>query len=225
MKENKYDEKGSITYEASIRYLVEKSNRRAWFVAFLSIIIAIISVTAVCLLTPLKSVESYLVRVDNTTGTVDVISSIKVTDVTTSEALDKHFIANYVKLRQGYYYNILQQDYEKVQIYSNPEVAKDYIAIYADETNSRLEKLKNDYEVDIEIISIVLGESAGLTTSTVRFNEILKNAVTRTVDSKTSKVATLTYTYSTADVLEKERLINPLGFKVTTYRIDSEMIR
>ena len=218
----KYDENTSLTYEASIRYLVEKSNRRAWLVAFLSMIIAIISVTAVCFLTPLKSVESYLVRVDNTTGIVDVVSSMKVKDITSSEALDKYFITTYVKLREGYYYNILEQDYKKVQIYSAPEIAKDYINIYMGE-NSRLDKLTNKFEVSIVINSIVLGESAGLKTSTVRFNEITKNTKDGTILSSKSKIATLSYDYSIVDVLDSERLINPLGFKVTIYRIDNEI--
>ncbi|EAL8133942.1 type IV secretion system protein, partial [Campylobacter jejuni] len=45
----------AIDYEASFRYLIEKSNKRAWLIAFISIFIAIISIIAVVLLTPLKT--------------------------------------------------------------------------------------------------------------------------------------------------------------------------
>ena len=104
------DTKTAISYEASIRYLVEKSNRRAWLIAFLSIFISIISVTAVVFLTPLKSVEPYVIRVDNTTGMVDIITSVNQTEfVSDNEALDKYFTTSYVKIREGYFYNILQQ--------------------------------------------------------------------------------------------------------------------
>ena len=44
--------------------------------------------------------------------------------------------------------------------------------------------------------------------------------------SVNSKVATLSYEYSPANLsTEDERLKNPLGFKVITYRIDDEIRR
>ena len=136
------DTKTAISYEASIRYLVEKSNRRAWLIAFLSIFISIISVTAVVFLTPLKSVEPYVIRVDNTTGMVDIITSVNQTEfVSDNEALDKYFTTSYVKIREGYFYNILQNDYTTVQIWSSPEVSSDYLKIYEGD-NSRVDILK-----------------------------------------------------------------------------------
>ena len=131
MKIDNNDQQTAISYEASLRYLVEKSNRRAWLVAFVAIFISIISIIAVCLLTPLKSVEPYVIRIDNTTGMVDVISSVNKTEfISDNEALDKYFTTTYVKLREGYYYNMLQQDYIKTQILSSPEVSADYMKIY-----------------------------------------------------------------------------------------------
>ncbi|EDO7342202.1 hypothetical protein GKJ49_08940 [Campylobacter coli] len=66
----------AIDYEASFRYLIEKSNKRAWLIAFISIFIAIISIIAVVLLTPLKTIEPYVIRVDNTTGMVDILTML-----------------------------------------------------------------------------------------------------------------------------------------------------
>lgn len=220
------DTKTAISYEASIRYLVEKSNRRAWLVAFLSIFISIISVTAVVFLTPLKSVEPYVIRVDNTTGMVDIITSVKQSEfISDNEALDKYFTTSYVKIREGYFYNILQNDYTTVQIWSSPEVSSDYLKIYEGD-NSRVDILKNRTEIDVEINSVTLGNSNGMKMATIRFNQIYKDAKSRTITNKKAKIVTLAYDYSPQSLMtENERLINPLGFKVLTYRVDDEVER
>lgn len=220
------DTKTAISYEASIRYLVEKSNRRAWLIAFLSIFISIISVTAVVFLTPLKSVEPYVIRVDNTTGMVDIITSVNQTEfVSDNEALDKYFTTSYVKIREGYFYNILQNDYTTVQIWSSPEVSFDYLKIYEGD-NSRVDILKNRTEIDVEINSVTLGNSNGMKMATIRFNQIYKDAKSRTITNKKAKIVTLAYDYSPQSLMtENERLINPLGFKVLTYRVDDEVER
>lgn len=222
MIKNNYDADLSMQYEASIRYLVEKSNKRAWVIAFLSFCVAALSIAAVVLLTPLKTVEPYVIRVNDTTGVVDIITSLKKEDITQNEALDKYFVSTYVKSREGYYYNLLQQDYIKTQILSSPKVADEYVALYTGD-KARNEVLKNKFEVKVHINSIVLGESAGAKIATIRFKEEMID-LTSKASTMTSKIATLSYDYSLDELVqEQERLENPLGFKVLTYRIDMEI--
>ncbi|MDY3246354.1 type IV secretion system protein [Campylobacter sp.] len=214
----------ALTYEASIRYLVEQSNKRAWLVAFLAVIISAIAVTAVCLLTPLKSVEPYVIRVDNTTGMVDIITSVNEETLTGNEALDKYFAGLYVKTREGYYFNMLQNDYTLTQILSAPNIAADYVAIYQGE-NPRQEILKNKVEVSVDIVSITLSNSAGSSVATIRFNLVSKNLEHGNKTTQ-AKIVTMAYEYNPALLTkEEERLKNPLGFKVITYRIDDEIRR
>lgn len=118
------DENIALTYEASLRYLIEKSNQRAWLIAFIASFISILSIVAICLLTPLKTVEPYVIKVDNKTGETGIVTILNEENFTSSEVLDKFFINEYVKSREGYYYNILQKDYLKVQLYSSAEVKK-----------------------------------------------------------------------------------------------------
>ena len=225
MRDNN-DTKTAISYEASIRYLVEKSNRRAWLIAFLSILISIISVTAIVLLTPLKTVEPYVIRVDNTTGMVDIITSVNETEfLSDNEALDKYFTTSYVKMREGYFYNTLQNDYITVQIWSSPEVTTDYLKIYEGE-NSIVDLLRNKTEINVEINSVTLGNSNGMKIATIRFNQIYKDAKSRSITNTKAKIVTIAYDYSPQTLMtEKERLTNPLGFKVLTYRVDDEVER
>ncbi|EOH1917595.1 virB8 family protein [Campylobacter coli] len=211
----------AIDYEASFRYLIEKSNKRAWLIAFVSIFIAIISIVAVVLLTPLKTIEPYVIRVDNTTGMVDILTMLDEKEISSNEALDKYFISQYVKAREGYYYELLNQDYLLTQLMSSEKVANEYRAWYEGE-NARDQILKNSNEVNVQILSIVLGNSNGVKTSTIRAKIITKNLNTRGL-SESTKVITLSYDYILAKASEENRILNPLGFKVTNYRIDEEI--
>lgn len=216
----KNDFNSAMDYEASFRYLIDKSNKRAWLIAFVSIFIAIISIVAVVLLTPLKTIEPYVIRVDNTTGMVDILTMLD-EKISSNEALDKYFISQYVKAREGYYYELLNQDYLLTQLMSSEKVANEYRAWYEGE-NARDQILKNSNEVNVQILSIVLGNSNGVKTSTIRAKIITKNLNTRGL-SESTKVITLSYDYILAKASEENRILNPLGFKVTNYRIDEEI--
>ncbi|EPZ8799270.1 virB8 family protein [Campylobacter coli] len=217
----KNDFNSAMDYEASFRYLIEKSNKRAWLIAFISIFIAIISIIAVVLLTPLKTIEPYVIRVDNTTGMVDILTMLDEKEIKANEALDKYFISTYVKAREGYYYDLLNQDYLLTQLMSSEKVANEYRALYEGD-NARDQILKNSNEVSVQILSIVLGNSNGVKTSTIRAKIITKNLNTRGL-SESTKVITLSYDYILAKASEENRILNPLGFKVTNYRIDEEI--
>lgn len=219
------DDVEAMSYNSNVRYLIEVSNKRAWLVSFIFGFIAIMSIIAIFLLTPLKQSVPYVIRVDNVTGMVDIISTLKDQTVISknSEALDKYFTANYVKLREQYYWDILEQDYYAVQVFSSNRISAEYQNIYAG-ANSRVKNLQNSVEVEIQIISVVLTNSAGANVATIRFNEIVKDLQSKT-SKQTTKVATLTYEYVKELTTEKERVMNPLGFKVNTYRIDSEIAR
>ncbi|EPW4217459.1 virB8 family protein [Campylobacter jejuni] len=217
----KNDFNSAMDYEASFRYLIDKSNKRAWLIAFVSIFIAIISIVAVVLLTPLKTIEPYVIRVDNTTGMVDILTMLDEKEISSNEALDKYFISQYIKAREGYYYELLNQDYLLTQLMSSEKVANEYRAWYEGE-NARDQILKNSNEVNVQILSIVLGNSNGVKTSTIRAKIITKNLNTRGL-SESTKVITLSYDYILAKASEENRILNPLGFKVTNYRIDEEI--
>lgn len=73
----------------------------------------------------------------------------------------------------------------------------------------------------MQILSVVLGESNGVKTSTIRANITTKNLSSRGT-SQATKVITLSYDYTLGKASEENRLLNPLGFKVLTYRIDNE---
>ena len=213
----------ALDFETSLSYMAKKSTQRAWIVAFFSVIVALASVLAVSFLTPLKTVEPYVIRVDNVTGMVDILTTLNEEKITSNEALDKHFITQYVKAREGYYYDMLNKDYVLVQLLSSPEVASDYRLIYEGE-NARDAELKNNYQIDPQILSIVLNNSNGVKIATTRLKLKIFNKSTQGITEKII-VVTLSYDYFLEAIREQDRLDNPLGFKVLNYRVDEEIVR
>ena len=128
-----------------------------------------------------------------------------------------------VKAREGYYYDMLNKDYVLVQLLSNPEVASDYRLIYEGE-NARDAELKNNYQIDPQILSIVLNNSNGVKIATTRLKLKIFNKATQGIVEKMI-VVTLSYDYFLEAIREQDRLDNPLGFKVLNYRVDEEIVR
>lgn len=213
--------KDSFDFETSVKYLIEQSNKKAWLIAIVSVFITLLSILAVLVLTPLKTVEPYVICVDNTTGMVDILTTLDEKQITQNEALDKHFIGQYIKAREGYFFDMLNQDYIFTQLLSSPEVAESYRAIYSGE-NSRDSRLGSFTKVEVNILSVVLGESNGIKTATARINLKSTNKNSKE-ESLSTKVITLSYKYLLNEMQEKNRILNPLGFKVLTYRIDEEI--
>jgi len=214
-----------LSYEASIRYLVEKSNKRAWMVAWIAIIIAILMGALIAYMLPLKKVEPYVITIDKTTGMTELKTAVDKETLQPVEAMDKYFASSYVDKRESYYYDFLSKDYVYVQLLSNPKVAKEYRSIYEGK-NARDKVLGNKYEVRGKILSVVLGESAGTKTATIRIKLTKKDLRTGSIDRATIKVVTLSYDYFPKQLeTEEQRLLNPLGFKVLTYRVDNEVLQ
>ena len=64
-----------------------RSRRIAWVTAGVASLLAIVSVAAVAALTPLKTVEPFVIRVDNATGIVDVVNALDNARETYDEAV------------------------------------------------------------------------------------------------------------------------------------------
>lgn len=218
--------KSALDFETSIVYLAHTNEKRAWLIAFIAAALAFILAIALVLLVPLKTVEPYVIRYDSTTGYTDIITSVTEQNVDVNEAVSKYFVAQYVTLREGYYYEMLQQDYNLVQIFGANSVNDEYRSAFVGK-NAKQEVFGARVMEKIEIISVVLGQAAELKTATVRIKILTydKSNMKKTPVEK-NKVVTLAYEYAlNSKMNEFQRLNNPLGFRVVTYRVDNEVTR
>ena len=219
--DDNFDKNNALDFETSRNYLINKSNKRAWLVAILSLFVTVLLVIAIVVMLPLKRVDVVAVKVDKN-GFVEIVTNLQEEVMKTDEAIDKHFIARYVKTREQYYYNTLNQDYERTQMLSSKLVSDNYIKFMTADKTGRYETLKNKFEIEAEILSIVLNDSNGTNTSTIRVQTKEKDLTTSNIKENIT-VITLTYDYLPMKQNSKSRLENPLGFVINSYRIDEEI--
>jgi type IV secretion system protein VirB8 len=222
MGSDKFNPDEALNYEATKSELLEKSNKRAWFIAGAMTIVSICLGVAISIMMPLKTFIPYMIKVDKN-GMEEVVYSLQQKEIDGEEALDKYWVGLYTKKRESYYYNLLEQDYIAVQEMSSDNIARTYRKKY-DGDNALDKKYEDKREIKVNVKSIVLGESAGSKTASIRIELIDKDLITNRDPLITSKVISLSYDYyPQVKQNESQRLINPLVFKVNTYRIDNEV--
>lgn len=197
----------------------ERSARIAWCVAIVASILAAAAIFAVAGLTPLKTVQPFVVRVDNSTGIVDVVSALTSTAGTYDEAATKYFAARYVRAREGYVWSEAEDNFRTVALLSTQPEQQRFAALYR---GSNPESPQNIYgrsaTARINIVSISLINANVVSVRYIR-------TVTRGEEVRTTHwVATLTFAYVNAPMSSTDRLVNPLGFVVSEYRADPEVV-
>ena len=195
-----------------------KSRRAAWWIASASGVMACVAVLAVAALTPLKTTEPYVIRVDNSTGAVDVVQAMADGKTNYDEAMNKYFVQWYVRYREGYTKELAEDYYAYVGILSNSQEQQKYFTAFNPKNPlSPLNLYGNTAKVKVDIQS----------TSFINPNVALVR-YTRKVErgqdqpTVTHWAATITFKYLGAPMREKDRGINPLGFQVAEYRNDPD---
>lgn len=197
-----------------------RSARVAWIIAGVSAAVAILEAIALVALTPLKTVVPYTLLVDRQTGYVQALKPLEREIVAPDAALTRSFLAQYVLAREGFDIDTLTQDYRKVALWSAGEARAQYVArIQGTNPASPLVVLPRRALVDTEIRSI---SSLNANTAFVRF------ATFRTDPGGPRQepelwAAVIKYRYSSGDMSAADRLTNPLGFQITSYRRTPEL--
>lgn len=199
-----------------------RSRRTAWIVAGAASTLAIAATAAVALLAPLKTVEPFVVRVSEDTGAVEVMRGLSAGEgpVRYEEAVTKYFLAQYVRNREGYLDPAAEDAFRLVSLLSAPGEQRRWADLYR---GSNPESPQNLYGPDGEaMVAIRAIGFIGEDVANVRFRRTVRQAQQSVV---TDWIATIAFTYTRAPMAESDRLRNPLGFQVTSYRADPEVVR
>ncbi len=202
------------------RYSSAIASRNRWFLAALIAgLLAFAGLVALIGLTPLKTVEPYVVREDGQSGLVTVLRPMREEGITADEALRKYFIAQYVRAREIFDPTDIQHAYRTVMLLSDIDAGRAYDRwINPDNKNSPVtvygaKKIRR--LVTIRSIAFLAPDTAQ-----VRFTAVEKIDAS---DRPSYWIATLKFRFVENAADEEERLINPVGFKVTRYRTDPEV--
>lgn len=196
-----------------------RSRNRAWFLSFFCMGIAVLALITLLLILPLKTYEPYVITVDRNTGYLEVTKGLYQGDLTQDEAITQANLVKYVTLRESYNPSVLRENYDLASLMSQGAALQEF------------QKLWNGKNPDNP--SIVLGRKAAIDvkiqsvsflndkTASVRFERALKENSQTKVSYWT---AIIDYQYVQKPMKMAERFLNPLGFQVTSYRVNPEVL-
>jgi type IV secretion system protein VirB8 len=210
-----------LDIEASLTHLLERSERRAWYVAYVALGVAVLSATALAVMVPFYRVVPLPIEVDRLTGESQVIDVLDARHVHTKEIQDKHWVETYVRARERYDWGLLQMDYDSVLAMSDDVVARDYRGVYSG-PDALDRQLGPGIERRIRILSITLPPDepghaiVHVERASFKSGEVHAEPTQRFV-------ITLAYAYRPpVFTRESVAIANPFGFKVTAYSRDAE---
>lgn len=216
---NRYLEE-SGGYERDLWSELRKSRRTAWIIAGISAFMGVAGIGAGIAGLSQDAPAPTVLRVDQATGAVDVISTISNAETSYGDVVETYWINNYVLTREGYDWNTIQATYDAVGLLTAPAAQADFYSLY-DTSTGRQTVLGNRARITPQISSITLGGDTQ--TATVRFTTqtVRDNGIT---EPPQYFIATIAYRFLNAQMTEAQRRINPLGFQVTSYRVDAEVM-
>lgn len=222
----------AANFENTIADMARRSERRAWMVAWSAIVMSLILAAGYFLFLPLKEKVPYLVMADPYTGTSTVArltGNLGERGIAASEAINKSNIAHFVMARESYDYSQFgQQDWNTVHAMATPLVTAGYAKLYAkinpDNPQTLFGKNKS---IRVKILSLQLHDPAEVggapKSATVRFQRSLYDKGAGASMPLDSKIASLEFSYNAhLKMDEPNRILNPLGFQVTSYRVDND---
>lgn len=197
------------------------ARRTAWLVAGVASSIALLEAIALIVVMPLKTVVPYTLLVDKQTGFVQELKPLEGQVITPDQALIKSFLAQYVLARESFDVNHLQESYRKVALWSEGDARRNYISgMQASNPLSPLATLPRRALLEAEVRSISLLNNS---TAMIRF------AVSRTDPGGSRQesqnwVSIVKFRFSGEAMSAADRMVNPLGFQVLSYRRDMETL-
>ncbi|WP_323000538.1 type IV secretion system protein [Denitromonas sp.] len=222
VKKDEFDQYLEETRGLERDYIGEvlKSRRAAWFVAGVGLMLGFLGLGAGWAGLSQDAPDPLILRVDNATGDVDVVTTMKEQETTYGEVVDAYFLNKYVLNREGYDYDTIQTLYDTTALLSNPVVQREFYALY-DGQNARDKKLSNRTKIMVKVRSIT--PTAGGGNAVVRFTTQQRHS-NGSNEPPRNWIATIGYTYVNAPISAQDRRINPLGFQVYSYRVDPESV-
>jgi type IV secretion system protein VirB8 len=208
--------KASKRFDEDMTATAERSVKVAYTVAASSVGVSVLLAGALIGLTPLKTVEPFVIRVDNSTGIVDVVTALT-GPRTYDDAVTRYYAAKYVQGREGFVASEAEPTFKAVTLMSASAEQQRFVDGYGRSSGTSphvVYKGGATSRVSVKSISMLAKNVAA-----VRY----LRTVTRGDEVKTTHwIATLTISFSGEAMSAGDRLINPLGFQVTDYRADAE---
>lgn len=168
-----------------------------------------------------KSLVPYLIEVEEKTGVPTVVEQLNQSSFTADLALKRYFLYSFLKAAEGYNPGTFKDDYKKIMLLSTTDVFRQIQRKINPKNESSPYALiggRGMIEVALKSISFPTPNSA-----VIRFK--LKNVgFVRDFANNRDMIADIEFKFTDINLSIEERYVNPLGFQVTKYVVDQELV-
>ena len=192
----------------------------------LCLCIALLASFAMQRMAPLKAVEPFIIQIDQKSGLTEVVEPITRDRLGSPEPLDNFFLWRYVAARETLDNLDRQFRWNTVRVLSSKEVFGQYMLDVDPQRPgspaAQLAEIGGTLAVENPTLTRLADPKRKV--AQIRF-AIRERSRQNPQGDLYNKIATIEFDYFKLELNRDERLINPLGFQVISYRIDDEVIR
>jgi type IV secretion system protein VirB8 len=202
-----------------------RSARIAWWVAAAGWAGSLALCGVLALLMPLKRVEPFVIRVDNSAGLVDVVP-IYAGSEPMPETVSRYFLTHYVTVCERFNFPTAESDYEECGAFHTPQRNQLWYATWAKTNpNSPLNLYRDGTTVEARVTSVSFFTRAdGVSDlAQVRYLKARRQAGS-SEEQRSYYIASIRYTFASPPTDPVMRRWNPLGFKVVDIKSEVEAL-
>jgi len=207
--------------EVDILDEVLSSRKTAWWLVggMFGITVGALAISGLVIYRYSQPLPTNLMTFNETTREFQEVSYLE-KKATYGEEMDKFWISQWVIHRESYDFYSGQVDYDAIGLMSSPEVAEPYQKLYAGP--QALDKVLGDSQnTRVKVYSVILDAEHGV--ATVRYTTTKKYRSRPLAEPPEYWIGTVAYTYDNILLDAKQRLINPPGFRVLSWRKNAEV--
>ncbi len=179
--------------------------------SLLSMIAVTVSVIFVRSVTASKSLDPYVIEIEEKTGVPVVVEQLSTEYLTGNQMIIRYFLNQYIHASSGYDPRLYKLNAVKVRLFSVPYVYSEF------RRRINQKDLGAGTSIQVRIKSI---QFPGPNTAQVRILKVIKQ---QNSTSTVNELINIDFRFSDLVLTSEERLINPLGFQVGRYMITEEI--
>jgi type IV secretion system protein VirB8 len=217
--------KEAISWDSDREAQTQRSERTAWWVAGAGWLCAIASTVSLALLVPLKAVEPFVIRVDNSTGIVDIVP-VYMGHAPMDEAVTRYFLTHYIGVCERFNLVTAESDYEECGAFHTAQRNQAWYALWnTNNPRSPLNVHKDGSSVRVEVESVSFFKRANGVEDLAQVRYLkAEHPGGGSAERVTHWIATVQYAYSTPSKDPRTRRWNPLGFKIVELGSEPEVL-
>jgi type IV secretion system protein VirB8 len=214
-------------FEENMAQLYKDKAKSSKQLSILFCCILVLAIVAIVLLTPLKTVQTQIIRVDKNSGYVDLMKPDQSVKDSPDTLEDKRNINNYILFRESYNWATQNSAYKYVQLTSYSDVFTDYKNFQLSDKgyvsqmgkNQQLETVVNGFVFMPNTQEDVFKDSKSVRTYQVRFTKRRLDGDGNPVigSAPTHWVSTISIDYKNPATTSGDQWVNPRGFGVHAY--------